>query len=172
MSARPRPGPHHDPAADNRNIQLRRGRHLPPKGLDAEPRNGDDLDAQMLTWQASQLPGDLDPDTIDDPQLRAAYIDRLTAEFARDLDNQPTAPEPGSPPAPAGAAPARPASLRLPGRATRGRQGAELFLGLIVYANAAAYMRGGSAGVKGWWSAKLFNRVTAGAAPTPKATVL
>lgn len=149
----------------------RRTRHDTPAWAEKYPDTPEGQDAMQAEGEARRLPGDTDPDTIDDPDVRDAFLRLSEAD------------EPGSEP-PAARAPAvataaprgkRPAAAA-GGRAARARRsnsvptptlrpparlsasdGTGFMLGLVLYAVGLNYLRYGWPGVTGWLSAKFIN---------------
>ena len=99
--------------------------------------------------QARKLPRDTDPDTIDDPDVRDAFL----SQMQDDVDKHGT--RPATNPAPARRPTRGTASrgLRVPFASSLG----SAVFGIVVYAIGVNFVRGGGAQVKRWMSAKFTN---------------
>jgi len=133
-----------------------------------------EFDRMHAHGEARKLPRDTDPDTIDDDDVRQAYLEQLQDE----LDDEPSQDSPGG-----GPGPVAPGTAPVPSRARRGKwrgalrsdaggmlgavdidDAAGLLLGLVAYAVAVSAFRdpvSATNGVKRWFAAKFLNQTSA-----------
>src|SRR4051812_10140503 len=151
----------------------RRTRYDTPEWAERHPATPEGFDAMQSESEARRLPLDTDPDAIDDPDVRDAFVRRLMDDDAGDDHQAQPAGHPAAPSAARGKRPAAASTGRARRAARRSRSvptptlraparlsasdGTGFMLGLVLYAIGLNYLRYGWPGVTGWLSAKFIN---------------